>query len=78
NFNKKELKTIVNKILEALIENNDNKEESNFNDLFIAKLIDLNFYEIIKLKTTLNNQQELETKKDLNINLKAIFEEFQN
>ncbi|CAG8699385.1 29972_t:CDS:2, partial [Gigaspora margarita] len=64
NFIEKELETIVNEISETLIENNNNKEESNLNDLLIAKLINLNFYNNNKVEdnTTLNNQQELEIK----------------
>ncbi|CAG8669823.1 9459_t:CDS:2, partial [Dentiscutata heterogama] len=65
NFNEEELKTTINEISEALIDN--------------TEFIDLNFYDNNEVKNNLllNNQQQLETEEysDSNLNLEPLFDE---
>ncbi|CAG8695350.1 7188_t:CDS:2, partial [Dentiscutata heterogama] len=83
NFNEEELETIVNEISENLIKDNEDednsfdldneKDKTNFNDLLIAELIDLNFYDNNESETNLFlNQQQLEEKENLNVDLETI------
>ena len=62
-----------------LYDEDDN--ETNLNDLLIAELIDLNFYDDNEIENnlSLSNQQQIEDKENLNIDLEEILnEEFQN
>ncbi|RIB25767.1 hypothetical protein C2G38_2165198, partial [Gigaspora rosea] len=55
--------------------------ETNLNDLLIAELIDLNFYDDNEIENnlSLSNQQQIEDEENLYIDLEEILnEEFQN
>jgi len=55
--------------------------KTNLNDLLIAELIDLNFYDDNEIENnlSLSNQQQIEDEENLNIDLEEILnEEFQN